>query len=112
MLRFSDANDRTPRTKSGQPAHNTTGVARTSCNHKYAWCPIQWPTGTPTIGNIANSNTGTPSAVATQNRRVMSRSSPSSSGSSAEVTFGSSAMPHFGQVPGPRCSISGCIGHV
>ena len=30
----------------------------------------------------------------------------------AGTPFGSSAIPHFGQSPGPPCSISGCIGHV
>ena len=32
--------------------------------------------------------------------------------SSSETVIGSSAMPHFGQAPGPCCTISGCMGHV
>ena len=40
--------------------------------------------------------------------------SVSSSVSSSPVITpsGSSAMPHFGHVPGPTCSISGCMGQV
>jgi hypothetical protein len=30
----------------------------------------------------------------------------------AAGTTGSSAMPHFGQDPGPGCRISGCMGQV
>ena len=32
--------------------------------------------------------------------------------SSARISIGSSAIPHFGQVPGPICTISGSIGQV
>ena len=43
--------------------------------------------------------------------RVMARSSLSSS-LSAWTIIGSSAIPHFGQVPGESRTISGCIGQV
>jgi hypothetical protein len=46
-----------------------------------------------------------------QKRRRKSASSGLSSSSSPGIT-GSSAMPHFGQVPGPIWRISGCIGQV
>ena len=42
----------------------------------------------------------------------MHRAGPlASRGAGAGIT-GSSAMPHFGHVPGPRCRTSGCIGQV
>src|SRR5687767_12927338 len=56
-------------------------------------------------------NTGAPRTTPIQNRRVMS----ASSGFGASLTSGtrgSSAIPHFGHVPGPSCTTSGCIGHV
>jgi hypothetical protein len=46
----------------------------------------------------------------TQKRRVMSRSSVLSSVTVA--ISGSSAMPQSGQMPGPICRTSGCIGQV
>jgi hypothetical protein len=51
-------------------------------------------------------------SAVTHRRRVMPRSSESSSGSSSEISRGSSAMPHFGQLPGPSWRTSGSIGHV
>ena len=61
---------------------------------------------------IANSSTGIPKTTATQNRCVMLLSSVSSSFSIVDTYFGSSSIPHFGQVPGSFCSTSGCIGQV
>ena len=39
MLRFRVTTEAQPRTKNGQPAHNTTGVASTSCS-QFESC---WP---------------------------------------------------------------------
>ena len=51
------------------------------------------------------------SAAVTTSRREKSASS--SLGSSAALgARGSSAMPQIGQLPGPICCTSGCIGHV
>ena len=48
-----------------------------------------------------------------QKRRVMVRSSGSSSIRAEAVTVrGSSAMPQIGHAPGPGCTISGCMGQV
>ena len=57
-----------------------------------------------------NATSGTVSAVLTQKRRDMSRSSGLSSSS---VMFrGSSAIPQIGQLPGVSRTTSGCIGQV
>ena len=58
-----------------------------------------------------STKTGSVRIADTTSRRVMSRSSGSSS-SPAWAIIGSSAIPHFGQVPGESCTISGCIGQV
>lgn len=63
------------------------------------------------IGSMASANTGSVMIPATMNRRRMSRSSESSSLPACGV-IGSRAIPHFGQVPGPSCTTSGCIGQV
>lgn len=52
------------------------------------------------------------SPALTPKRRVMSASSGFASASGAAAGSGSSAMPHFGQNPGPRRRTSGCIGQV
>lgn len=57
---------------------------------------------------IASTNTGRDRAAATQNRRVVSADS-GFAGSSAATVRGSSAIPHFGQLPGPSLTTSGCI---
>ena len=112
MLRWPVTSERTPRSKIGQPAQSTTGVASANCSQWLAEIPIQRSRGTPTIGSIASKKTGSVSAAAIQNRRLMRRSSGSSSPVPACTVFGSRSMPHFGQAPGPICSISGCIGQV
>ena len=112
MLRWPVTIERKPRSKNGQPAQRTTGVARASCSHGSIVGPSQRPTGTPSIGSIDMRNTGSVSAAAIQNRRVMLRSSGSSSPVSSCRVFGSKSMPHFGQAPGPTCSTSGCMGQV
>ena len=68
-----------------------------------AWkkaAPNQRSNGTPTIGNIAKRARGTVSTTAMPNRRLMSRNSESSSWALFWIDFGSSAIPHFGQLPG------------
>jgi hypothetical protein len=110
-LRF--IRERQPRAKKGQPAHSTTGVLRMNCPHRDTLPLNHWMW--PHIGikcAIATMNTGKVRAVPIQKRRVMSRSSELSSSASAVTDFGSKAMPHFGQLPGWSCSISGCIGQV
>src|SRR6186997_3165503 len=73
MLRLRDATDCAPRTKNGQPAHSTTGVANTSCTQfdcdglsgcQSNTCP---PISSATTGNVSNSPI--------QNCRVISMSS-------------------------------------
>jgi hypothetical protein len=60
---------------------------------------------------IARTSSGTVSAAAIHNRRDMSANSGFES-SVAVIVLGSSAIPQIGQDPGPRCTISGCIGQV
>src|SRR5271156_6622135 len=43
---------------------------------------------------------------------MLRSSAPSSSAVPAVAVFSSRVMPHFGQLPGWSCRISGCIGHV
>ncbi len=110
MLRLRARIEFQPRTKKGQPAHSTTGVARTS------WTITLTLRGTrsarPGISSpMASANSGTVSTRPIQNRRVMSTSSGLGPVSAATV-IGSSAMPHFGQLPGSSRTISGCIGQV
>src|SRR6202047_5465917 len=108
MLRWRVIKEFQPRTKNGAPAHSTTGVDNaneiqfdheggTSCRPR--WLPI----------SVAN--TGRVSTSAIQNRLVMSINSGSGA-SSSETCSGSSAMPQIGQLPGPTCRTSGCIGQV
>ncbi len=54
---------------------------------------------------------GTVSAAAPQNRRVILRSSGLAASPAAGV-IGSSAIPQIGQLPGPLRTICGCIGQV
>lgn len=111
MFSFMVRTEAHPRWKNGQPAHSTTGVARTS------WAQFA------AVGEMASSSAGTRSrpidrtstgmlrATATLNRRVMSASSGLGPLSAVTVT-GSSAIPQIGQLPGPGRRISGCIGQV
>jgi hypothetical protein len=66
--------------------------------------PSRWP-------NIASTVTTTVSGSVHQKRRVNDTSSGFSS-SSRVGSKGSRVMPHFGQLPGWSCRISGCIGQV
>jgi hypothetical protein len=109
MLRLRVASDCAPRTKNGQPAHSTTGVARINCA-QFESCgvsgcqPIRWPP-------ISSATTGTVSPSPIQNRRVMSTSSGFGPVATVGIS-GSSAMPQIGQEPGPSCRTWGCIGQV
>ena len=109
MLRWPLRTDAQPRAKNGHPAQSTTGVASTSWAQADAAGPRRcrprtWPP-------ISSRNTGTASASPTRKRRVMSASSGFGP-TSAVASSGSSAMPQIGQVPGPTCRTSGCIGQV
>src|SRR5215204_5495973 len=63
------------------------------------------------ISNMARRNTGMVSGTEIRNRRIMSIYSGSGPSSNV-ISFGSSAIPQIGQLPGPIWTISGCIGQV
>ena len=111
MLRFRVTIDCQPRTKNGQPPHSTTGADSTSWIQSDTVGSIQRARAGAIISPIESASTGIVSTRLIQNRRVMSTSSGFGPSSAANST-GSSAMPHFGQLPGPSWRISGCIGHV
>ena len=97
MLRLRLAIDCAPRTKKGQPAHSTTGVAKTSCTQldcvgESRYQPNRCPP-------ISSATTGTVSNSPIQNRRVMSTSSGLGPASAVGIS-GSSAMPQIGHEPG------------
>ncbi len=107
-LRFTT--DCQPRTSNGQPHHMTTGVASASSIHPRSAGLSQCPK--PGIAcPMAMTTSGAVSTKLIQNRRVMSRSSGSSS-SSAVTVSGSRAMPQIGQLPGRSLMTCGCIGQV
>ena len=110
MLRLRVTSDCQPRTKNGQPAHSTTGVASASRIQFIQPCGIAWPRPKK-CPPMSRTTTGTDSATAAHSRRVMSTSSWLGPWSSV-ISSGSSAMPQIGQEPGPSWRISGCIGHV
>ena len=112
MLSLRVTKDRQPRCRNGHPHQNTTGVASTSSAQRAARAPIQASTGSPSIGPMAMTSSGTVSAAPTTKRRRKSTSSGFGPSWTSGTPFGSSAMPQIGQVPGPTCSISGCIGQV
>src|SRR6185437_9945408 len=100
------------RAKNGQPAHSTTGVLRTNSSQtamRYGNKACQLIPGT--CADISQRTRGAVSAVPTQKRRVMSRSSGLPEGCAVGCN-GSSAMPQIGQLPGAARRISGCIGQV
>src|SRR5437879_4643260 len=91
--------------KKGQPPHHTTGVARSSSTYlENLNCAAN-----PSIVAIAMRSSGALSAALTQRRSGRSRRSESSS---TPPSNGTRVMPHFGNEPGPICTISGCIGQV
>ena len=100
MFSFIVRTDVQPRSKNGQPAHSTTGVARTSWIHADAVAEITSCSAGNRSPPIPRTSTGTDSATPTQNRRVMSASSGLGPVSAVTMT-GSSAIPQIGQEPGP-----------
>src|SRR6266536_3145844 len=101
-----------PRSKNGQPPHNTTGVARISSSQITARADMTRPTGPLEIMSaMVRKRIGAARTALTQKRRDMSRSSRLSSPSRVTVR-GSNAMPQIGHVPRPFRTISGCIGQV
>ena len=110
MFRLRLMTDLTPRTKNGQPDHNTTGVARASSAQAAMPSPIHLRTGRPSMGPIASSRTGTVSAAPIRKRRVKSTSSGLGPWSPTGTPIGSSAMPQLGQSEGPSDTISGHMG--
>src|SRR5208282_849116 len=110
MLRLRLTIDRQPRTNSGEPAHSTTGVASINSIHGRSVPGITCESGWPVImSDISISISGIVSAVAIQNRRVMSASS-GDAWSPALTTRGSNVIPQIGQLPGSERTICGCIG--
>src|SRR5678815_3757368 len=99
------------RSKKGQPAQKTVGVARTR--------PIQfttepYPINSPVPPNMpamVTMKTGAVRTAAMRSRLVMSTSSGLGA-SSNETTRGSRAIPQIGHAPGASRTISGCIGQV
>ena len=84
MLKCRVRSDRQPRTKNGQPAQSTTGVERMNCVQRDT-SPMTQCGASGSMCAIASRKTGSVSAAPIQKRRVMSRSSPSSSlGSGAD----------------------------
>src|SRR5205807_498704 len=96
------------RSKNGQPPHSTTGVARRNSTKFRTASERGKPSFSP---NMESSKIGSDKAALTQNRRRIESYSGSAS-TSANTSIGSSAIPHFGQTPGPICTISGSMGQV
>ena len=109
MLRLRVRNDAQPRTKNGQPAHRTTGVASASCTQ------FEVRGGRMRQPNRSEPSVRTSSGIAStaliHKRRVMSISSGLGPSSRLGCS-GSSAMPQIGQAPGASRRIWGCIGQV
>src|SRR3984885_8447439 len=100
-----------PRSKNGQPAHRTTGVANANSSQRSNW-PLNlfwsgWPGNT---SETMTASSGRVRATPIQRRRVMLANSGFAE--SVATTSSSSAIPQIGQSPGPSRSISGCMGQV
>ena len=112
MLRLRRATEAAPRSRNGQPAQTTTGVARTSSSHWMVRADSTSASGRPgRTSDIPSARTTAVGAIDQRRRRVMSTSSGLGASSSATMR-GSSAMPQIGQAPGPSRTTSGCIGQV
>ncbi len=110
MLKLRRTIDATPRSKKGQPAQRTTGVARTSWIHWRARIESRWASGCPGIASdMPSSTTMAVGAIDPQSRRLMSMSSGFGAASSVTVR-GSSAMPQIGHAPGASRTTSRCMG--
>ncbi len=103
--------ERQPRAKNGAPPHSTTTLDNSASAQPATPFHGAGSCQPNRCGPIESRNTGTVSANSVQKRSVSARNSPPSSSSSVGI-IGSSAMPHFGQSPGPACCTSGCIGQV
>ena len=110
MLRLRVTSDCQPRTKNGQPAHSTTGVASTSCSQFEVW-----------RGTIRLEAGQVPAHLQRDDRHRERKPDPEPARHVDELVVrrrlrltstGSSAMPQIGHEPGPTCRISGCIGQV
>ena len=99
----------TQRTRKGQPAHSTTGLASASSSQERAAPDSAGSTCAPPMPSTSEA---TVSGNVQTKRRVKSRSSGLLSGASAEGSRGSSAMPQIGHAPGASRRICGCIGQV
>ena len=111
MFRFIVRTDAMPRSKNGRPHHRTTGVARISSIQSSQDAEMIENASGAKCRPIATIASGIVKAAPTMNRRR--KSTYSSLGPSVRLMpFGSSAIPQIGQVPGPTCSISGCMGQV
>jgi hypothetical protein len=110
MLRLRLTINCHPRTNSGEPAHNTTGVASTSSSHVRIDAGITRATGQPGLmSDISIAISGIAGATLIQKRRVMAANSGDFS-SAALTTRGSSVIPQIGQLPGSERTIRECIG--
>ena len=97
-LRFTT--DAQARSKNGQPAQNTTGVASTSPSQLTSVSATPSSTPTPTMSAMVSDEDRRAERAAIQKRRVMSISS--GLGWSVRDTIrGSSAMPQIGQRRAP-----------
>ena len=99
--------DAQPRSKNGQPAQSTTGVASDEL-HPVAICAgrrmcVQ---AGQVPAHLQHEDRDSVSTRPIQNRRVMSTSSGFGRRVGRRPASGSSAMPQIGQVPGPPCRIS------
>ena len=100
MLRWRVTSDCQPRTKNGQPAQSTTGVARTSCSQLEPPGADQMIEAEDMPAHARAQGSAGPgprrSRTGASCRRVR-HSAPAS----AVISTGSSAMPQIGQDPGP-----------
>jgi hypothetical protein len=106
MLRLRFPCDFQPRSKNGQPAQSTTGVASTS------WIQLRCRREEMAAGEV-------PAHLEQEDRQGQHQADPEAARdvdefgfgpSSAEGISGSSAMPQIGQLPGPTCRIFGMHG--
>ncbi len=111
MLRWPVRTDCQPRTKNGQPAHSTTGVA-SAISSQFGMMPC---------GSSQCRSKRCPPMSSATSRHGERAADPQAArhvdqflvGPVVEqISAGSSAMPQIGQLPGPTWRISGCIGQV
>ena len=112
MLRLRVTSDCQPRTKNGQPAHSTTGVAKREL-HPVRQRRLDPDRAQPArCAPISSTKTGSVSDQADPEPPRHVGEFGIGSGCRPSTISGSSAMPQIGQEPGPTCRISGCIGQV